>query len=133
MIRLALLLLLTGCATTPSLERHRWYGQTRPVMAQDVSDTASAWQQAVDVDFEVPTPQRSEALRQSGVQLPRVSSKTAEPRTHRDFVDLRVTAVGFGITEGGYLLYCEGSRASRPTTRMRRPSSSLCPEAKPDR
>jgi hypothetical protein len=32
----------------------------------------------------------------------------AEPRAHRDFVERRVTAVGFGISAGGYLLYCEG-------------------------
>jgi hypothetical protein len=69
---------------------------------------ASAGQQAVEVDFEAPTPQRAEELRQGGVQLPRVSAGLAEPRAHRDFVDLRVTAVGFGLTEGGYLLYCEG-------------------------
>jgi len=40
--------------------------------------------------------------------LPRFSEGLADPRAHRDFVDLRVTAVGFGITAGGYLLYCEG-------------------------
>jgi hypothetical protein len=91
---LALLLLLTGCAATHS-QGPQWYA-------------ASAGQQAVDVDFEVPTLQRAEALRHSGVQLPRVSVETADPRAHRDFVDSRVTAVGFGITEGGYLLYCEG-------------------------
>jgi hypothetical protein len=53
-------------------------------------------------------PQRAEQLRQSGVQLPRVSAGGADPRAHRDFADLRVTAVGYGITAGGYLLYCEG-------------------------
>ena len=84
---LALLLFLTGCAAAPSL---------------------SAGQQLVDVDFEVPTPQRAEQLRQSGVQLPRVSPGTADPRAHRDYIDLRVTDVGFGITAGGYLLYCQG-------------------------
>jgi hypothetical protein len=56
----------------------------------------------------VPTPQQAESLRQRGVQLPRASHGTGDPRAHRDFVDLRVTAVGFGITAGGYLLYCEG-------------------------
>ena len=62
----------------------------------------------IEVDFEVSTPQRAEALSHSGVQLPRVSAETADPRAHRDFVELRVTTVGFGITAGGYLLYCEG-------------------------
>jgi hypothetical protein len=69
---------------------------------------ASAGTQVVEVDFETPTPQREEELRRSGVQLPRASERTADPRSHRDFVERRVTAVGFGITEGGYLLYCEG-------------------------
>jgi hypothetical protein len=85
--------------------RPQWYGQSGPVAAQDFSDTASAGQQPVEVDFEVLTPQRAEELRQRGVQLPR---GLADPRAHRDFVDLRVTAVGFGITAGGWILYCEG-------------------------
>jgi len=68
----------------------------------------SAGAQVVEVDFEAPTPQREEELRRSGVQLPRASERTADPRSHRDFVERRVTAVGFGITESGYLLYCEG-------------------------
>ncbi|REG31024.1 hypothetical protein ATI61_106494 [Archangium gephyra] len=70
--------------------------------------TAGAGAGAVEVDFEAATPQRVEALRRGGVQLPGVSERTADPRTHRDFVELRVMAVGFGLTEGGYLLYCEG-------------------------
>jgi hypothetical protein len=94
---LALLLLLTACATNPGLRGPAWYAQA-----------GFAGQQAVDVDFEAPTPRRAEELRQSGVQLPRVSQEVADPRAHRDFVDARVTAVGFGITAGGYLLYCDG-------------------------
>ncbi len=105
---LAILLLLTGCAAQSTLGRPRWYGQTRPVTGLGIPETARAGQQAVDVDFEVPTPQRAEGLRQGGVHLPRVSAEMAEPHAHRDFVDLRVTAVGFGITAGGYLLYCDG-------------------------
>ena len=88
---LALLFLLAGCAAQPSSTRPRWYQQHH-----------------VEVDFEAPPPQQVEALRQRGVALPRVSSGTADPRTHRDFIDVRVTAVGFGLTAGGYLLYCEG-------------------------
>ncbi len=94
--RLALLLWLTGCAAQSPARVPRWYGQS------------SAGPRTVDVDFEAATPQRAEALRRGGVQLPRVSERTADPRAHRDFVELRVTAVGFGLTEGGYLLYCEG-------------------------
>jgi hypothetical protein len=108
--QLVLLLLLTGCAARPSFGGPQWYGdgQTRPLTAQDFPGTARAGPPAVEIDFEAPTPRRAEALRRSGVQLPRVSQGTAEPRAHRDFVELRVTAVGFGITAGGYLLYCEG-------------------------
>ncbi len=94
--RLALLLWLTGCAAQSPARALRWYGQS------------SAGSRTVEIDFEAATPQRAEALRRSGVQLPRVSERTADPRTHRDFVERRVTAVGYGLTEGGYLLYCEG-------------------------
>ncbi len=105
---LAVLLLLAGCAATPSLGGAQRYGQTRPATVQGFPEAARARQQVVDVDFEAPTPRRAEELRQRGVQLPRVSHGTGDPRAHRDFVDLRVTAVGYGISEGGYLLYCEG-------------------------
>lgn len=88
---LALLLLLAGCAAQPSSTSSQWYPQ-----------------HSVEIDFEAPPAQRVEELRQRGVTLPRVSSGSANPRTHRDFVDLRVTAVGFALTAGGYLLYCEG-------------------------
>ncbi|HYO73690.1 MAG TPA: hypothetical protein VEU33_47265, partial [Archangium sp.] len=87
---------------TPSLGGPAWYGQTHPATAQGFPETA------IEVDFEVPTPSQAEALRQRGVQLPRVSAQTADPRAHRDFIELRVTAVGFGISAGGYLLYCDG-------------------------
>jgi hypothetical protein len=86
---LALLLFLTGCAAQPPL---------RP----------SAGQRAIRVNLEVSTPQRSEELRLSGVQLPQVAQGTADPRAHPDFIDHRMTAVAFGVTVGGYLLYCEG-------------------------
>lgn len=105
---LALLLLLTACAAGPSLGGARWYEQGGLLTDRDFPGTARAGQQVVDIDFEAPTPHRSEELRQSGVQLPRVSAGTADPRAHRDFIDGRVTAVGFGLTAGGYLLYCEG-------------------------
>jgi hypothetical protein len=93
---LALLLLLTSCAAQPSLRRSQWYGQ------------ASAGPQPIEVDFETPTPQQTVEFRQRGIQLPRSSQGLADPRAHRDFIDLRVTAVGFGITEGGWVLFCEG-------------------------
>jgi hypothetical protein len=91
-LTLALLVLLAGCATQPASRGPRWHLQGGPV----------------DVDFEEPAPQQAEQLRQRGIQLPRGSQGLTDLRAHRDFVDLRVTAVGFGITAGGYLLYCEG-------------------------
>jgi hypothetical protein len=96
--RLALLLLLTGCATQP----------TRGSPSRYEHNSLPTAQNFVEVDFETPSPQQAETLRQRGVQLPTASSELAEPRAHRDFVDRRVTAVGFSITAGGYLLYCEG-------------------------
>ena len=89
------LLLLAGCASRPSLLERQRYEQ-------------HAGQDVVDVDFEAPPPQQVEALRQRGITLPRGSLGLADPRAHRDFVEWRVTAVGFGLSAGGYLLYCEG-------------------------
>jgi hypothetical protein len=86
---LALMLLLTACAAQPS-----W--------------GSSAGQEGFRITLELPTPQRDEELRQSGVRLPRISQGTADPRAHPDFVDLRMTAVAFGINVKGYLLYCDG-------------------------
>jgi hypothetical protein len=103
---LALVVWLAGCAAHAPLAGPAWYGQHAPATPQHW--TASAGHDAVDLDFEVPTPQQAEALRQRGVTLPRLSPGAADPRTHRDFIDRRVTAVGFGLTAGGYLLYCEG-------------------------
>lgn len=107
-VGIALLLFLTGCAAQPPLQRTPWHARNSPVTAWHFADAAGSGPQAVDVDFEAPTPQRAEQLRQSGIQLPRASQGLTDPRAHRDFVDARVTAVGFGITAGGYLLYCEG-------------------------
>jgi hypothetical protein len=123
LIGLALLALLAGCATQSSLKGPQRYEQR-------------AGQDAVDIDFEAPPPQYVEHLRQRGVSLPRASAGTADPRTHRDFVDLRVTAVGFGLTAGGYLLYCEGLElpvlvpeihVDLTLTHAARPSASIYP------
>jgi hypothetical protein len=47
-------------------------------------------------------------LSQRGVQLPRSAHGLADPRAHRDFIDSRVEAVGYGINEGGWVLFCKG-------------------------
>jgi hypothetical protein len=60
----------------------------------------------VPLDLEVPTPQEQERLNKLGVRLP--SAHAVDPRTHSDFVDRRMTAVGFGIYLFGYHLYVEG-------------------------
>jgi hypothetical protein len=90
-LTLGLLLVLVGCATPTSVRRTQW---------QQFQGGA------VEVDFEQPTPQQAEQLRQRGIQLPRGSQGLADLRAHRDFVERRVTAVGFGLSAGGYLLYC---------------------------
>lgn len=105
---LALLLWLTGCASQPTLGGPQRYWHDRPATARGLSDAAGAGQDIVDVDIEALPPRQAEELLQRGVEVPRASQRTADPRTHRDFVDLRVTAVGFGITEGGYVLFCDG-------------------------
>lgn len=91
-----LLLVLTSCAAQSPLERAQWYGH------------ASAGQQPIAVDFEMPTLLQAGELSQRGIQLPRSSQGLADPRAHRDFIDSRVTAVGYGITERGWVLFCEG-------------------------
>jgi hypothetical protein len=93
---LTFLVFLTSCAAQPSHQRARWYGQ------------ASGGQQLIEVDFETPSPRQAQELSQRGVQLPRSAQGLADPRAHRDFIDSRVEAVGYGISEGGWVLFCEG-------------------------
>lgn len=62
----------------------------------------------VNVDIEVVTPQRKEELRRLGVALPTGSGTLGDPRQHSDFIDNRLTAVGYGIYVGGYHLYVTG-------------------------
>lgn len=69
---------------------------------------ASAHDEAVEVDLEMSTPDRVADLRQRGVNVPRASERSADPRRHRDFVERRVTAVGLGLQAAGYVLYCDG-------------------------
>jgi hypothetical protein len=89
-------LFLTSCAAQPSHQRAQWYGQ------------ASGGQHLIEVDFETPSPQQAQELSHRGVQLPRSAQGLADPRAHRDFIDSRVEAVGYGISEGGWVLFCEG-------------------------
>lgn len=105
---LVLLLCLTSCAAQPSLGRPQWYGQHGPVTAEDFPSSTTSGHEPIDVDFEVSTPRQAEELRQRGILLPRSSVDLGDPRTHQDFIDQRVTAVGFGITAGGWILFCEG-------------------------
>lgn len=60
----------------------------------------------VDVELRQVTPEEAERLRRLGIQLPTASEASADPRTSTDFIDNRLTAVGFGIYLGGYHLYC---------------------------
>lgn len=106
--QLALLLFIAGCAAQPARVGPRWYGQTRSGSTRDVPAAARDESQLVEIDLEAPAPRQAEQLRRNGLHLPQVSGRTADPRAHSDFVDRRVTAVGYGLTAGGYLLYCEG-------------------------
>ena len=91
---LTLLLLLTSCAAQPSLKRTQWHEQ------------ASVGQQPIEIDFETPSTRQAQELSQRGVQLPRSAQGLADPRGHRDFVGSRVEAVGYGISEDGWVLFC---------------------------
>ncbi|MGQ5640498.1 MULTISPECIES: eCIS core domain-containing protein [unclassified Streptomyces] len=63
----------------------------------------------VDIDVEAVTAQEAVSLQQRGIRLPSASGAAADPKlSHPDYVDRRVEAVGYGIYEGGYLLYCTG-------------------------
>ena len=73
-----------------------------------LSPKTTVQRQEVGIDLEVPTPEEREQLRQRGIQLPQVSSRSADPRSHTDYVDRQVNAVGFGIYLGGYNLYLNG-------------------------
>jgi hypothetical protein len=91
-----LLMFLPSCAAQPSSWRVQWYGQT------------SGGQQPIEVDFETPSTRQAQELSHRGVQLPRSAQGLADSRAHRDFIDSRVEAVGYGISEGGWVLFCEG-------------------------
>lgn len=62
----------------------------------------------VTFDLEVLTPEAREQLRAQGIELSQVSAQAADPRRHSDYVDTRLEAVGYGITLGGFLVYCRG-------------------------
>ncbi|MFF5009603.1 DUF4157 domain-containing protein [Streptomyces phaeochromogenes] len=65
--------------------------------------------QPLDYSFTTPTPARAAELRRLGVELPRVSAELVDPkRSNADYIDSRVTAVGYGIYIGGYVLRCTG-------------------------
>lgn len=98
--------LIAGCAALPPAGGLSWV-DALPV-EPGILARAGAGPQSIEIDFEAATPQRAERLRQRGVQVPRVSRELADPRAHRDYIDSRVTAVGFSLGAGGYLLYCEG-------------------------
>jgi hypothetical protein len=62
-----------------------------------------------EFEVEVPSPQELERLRKRGIDLPKVvETHTGDPRMHGDYIDRRLTAIGFGIYLGGYVLYCSG-------------------------
>jgi hypothetical protein len=62
---------------------------------------------APEIELEVPTPEEAERLRSMGVTLPSVSAISADPKNRSDYIDRKVTAVGYGIYVG-FLVFCEG-------------------------
>jgi hypothetical protein len=60
----------------------------------------------VDIDLQAVTPEEAERLRRLGVRLPSVSETSVDPSKAADYVENRLTAVGFSIYLGGYHLYC---------------------------
>ncbi|MGP8102130.1 MAG: DUF4157 domain-containing protein [Candidatus Cybelea sp.] len=44
----------------------------------------------------------------TGVNLPTASKQGTDPRNTGDYIDKKVTAVGYGIYVGGFLVFCEG-------------------------
>ncbi|MFJ5548707.1 hypothetical protein [Streptomyces sp. NPDC093225] len=59
-------------------------------------------------ELEQVTPTEQAVLERRGIRLPVASAAASDPRRHGDYIDNRVTAVGYGIYLGGYLVYCEG-------------------------
>ena len=53
----------------------------------------------VDIDLEAVTADEAQRLRNQGVQLPAVKA-SVDPRTRADYIDNRLTAVGFSIYLG---------------------------------
>ena len=98
---LALLLLLTACAATAGEGGMAGVGTAQiPVSAGRAAGRRGRFRGSHATTGGGTAPERRPVA-------PRLS-ELGDPRAHRDFVDARVTAVGFGITAGGYLLYCEG-------------------------
>lgn len=62
-------------------------------------------QKETGIDLEVPDPAEAERLRAQGVNLPKVSAVSANPRNHTDFVDNRLIAVGWGVYLFGAHVY----------------------------
>lgn len=79
-----------------------------PAQPATRSATPFLARQEIEVDLEVPPPAEAERLRAQGIRLPAVSAAAADPRTHSDWIERRLVAVGFGIYLGGYLAYCDG-------------------------
>jgi hypothetical protein len=60
------------------------------------------------VELEPVAPAERERLRRQGVQLAEASAAAVDPRHRGDYIDNRMSAVGFSIYLGGYLVYCDG-------------------------
>lgn len=75
----------------PSLAR---LGQASPVLFREEVPAPA---------LEVVTPEQAK-----GMNLPTASKQATDPRTLSDYIDNKVTSVGYGIYVGGFLVFCEG-------------------------
>jgi len=112
-IALLACLLLSGCTTALVPQRVGWLGLGgsdmgwRPRLLAQVGPGPPR-STGVEASFTEATPEEAVQLRRLGVTLPHFTHTPLPPRRDEAFVDSRVYAVGFGITAGGYVLYCKG-------------------------
>lgn len=77
-------------------------------VAQTRQGTAKEAPPRATVGFRAASAEEQANLAKWGIRLPTVGAKASDPRTENAYVDKRVTAVKYGIYQGGYVLYVEG-------------------------
>ncbi|MFD5633416.1 DUF4157 domain-containing protein [Streptomyces sp. NPDC127077] len=83
-------------------------GGGRTLISGRVTSDGVIQRDTIEVELEQVAPAEQEKLRRQGIQLPGTSAAAVDPRRRNDYIDNRMTAVGFSIYLGGYLVYCDG-------------------------